>query len=154
MCKGRTPARTHIQPLCANTRCSLDNLPEAMDNWEGWRERAMVICADSVTWRWWWHCWWNFEVSNWGWRKILFRNFDDMNFIRWVLQAKYDGWWLLVSRQGKTDTLNKLMRKHLIHAMQRYWPKLKLIMLRRNVLIFYKVLIFFFNMMFIYTDII
>ena len=52
---GRTragrPARTYIQQRCANTGCSLEDLPEAMDDREEWRERFRDIQADGVTWR-------------------------------------------------------------------------------------------------------
>ena len=34
--KARRPARTYIQQLCADTGCSPEDLPEAMDDWEGW----------------------------------------------------------------------------------------------------------------------
>ena len=40
--KAGQPAQTYIQQLCANTGCSPENLPEAMDNREGWRERVKV----------------------------------------------------------------------------------------------------------------
>ena len=46
------PARTYIQQLCVDTGCSLDDLPEAMDNREEWREKVRNIRADSVT-SWW-----------------------------------------------------------------------------------------------------
>ena len=36
--KAGRPARTYIQQLCVNTRCSLEDLPEAMDDRGGWRE--------------------------------------------------------------------------------------------------------------------
>ena len=42
-------ARTNIHKLCADTGCSLGDLPEAMDNGAVWRERVRNICADSVT---------------------------------------------------------------------------------------------------------
>ena len=48
------PARTYIQQLYADTRCSLEELPEAMDDGEGWRERVRDIRADGAT-GWWWH---------------------------------------------------------------------------------------------------
>ena len=48
------PARIYIQQLCADTGCSLEDLPEAMDDREGWRERIREIRADSATW-WWWY---------------------------------------------------------------------------------------------------
>ena len=51
------PARTYIQQLCADTGYSLEDLLEAMDDRDGWRERAREICAYSTTWWWWW--WWH-----------------------------------------------------------------------------------------------
>ena len=51
--KTRWPARTYIQYLCADTGCNPENLPEAMDDREGWQERVRDICADSAT----WWCW-------------------------------------------------------------------------------------------------
>ena len=52
--KAGRPARTYIQQLYADTGCSLEDLQEAMDDREGWRERVRDICADSATWwRWW-----------------------------------------------------------------------------------------------------
>ena len=48
------PAWTYIQQLCANTGCSPEDLPKAMDDREGWRERVRNIRADSATWWWWW----------------------------------------------------------------------------------------------------
>ena len=52
--KAGRPARTYIQQLCADTGCSPEDLPEAIDDREGWRERARDIRANSVTWWWWW----------------------------------------------------------------------------------------------------
>ena len=46
------PAQTYKQQLCADTGCSFEDLPEAIDDWEEWRERVRDICADSVTWWW------------------------------------------------------------------------------------------------------
>ena len=49
---GRTKAgrlaRTYIQQLCVDTGCSPEDLPEAMDDWEGWRERVRDICVDGA----------------------------------------------------------------------------------------------------------
>ena len=47
--KAGRPARTYIQQLCADTGCSLENLPEATDKKEGWQKRVRDICADGVT---------------------------------------------------------------------------------------------------------
>ena len=47
--KGGRPVKTYIQQLCTDTGCSLEDLPEAMDDREGWRERVREICADGAT---------------------------------------------------------------------------------------------------------
>ena len=51
--KAGRQARTYIQQLCVDTGCSLEELPGAMDDREGWRERIRDIRAGGVTW-WWW----------------------------------------------------------------------------------------------------
>ena len=54
------PARTYIQQ-CENTGCSPEDLPEAMNDREKWRERVKDICASGTTWWWWfgWLDWWH-----------------------------------------------------------------------------------------------
>ena len=39
----------HIQQLCEDTGCSPENLPEAMNEREKWRERVRHICASGMT---------------------------------------------------------------------------------------------------------
>ena len=46
-------AHTYIQQLCEDTGCSHEDLPEAMNDREGWRERVRDIRAGGTTW-WWW----------------------------------------------------------------------------------------------------
>ena len=46
--KAVQPAQTHIQQLCVNTGCSPKDLPEAMDDREGWWERISDIHADDM----------------------------------------------------------------------------------------------------------
>ena len=53
LAKAGRPARTYIQHLCTETGCSLEDLPEAMDDREEGREKVRDICADGMTW-WWW----------------------------------------------------------------------------------------------------
>ena len=48
-------ARTYIQQLCEDTGCSPEDLPEAMNDREEWRERVRDIRGTSTTWWWWWH---------------------------------------------------------------------------------------------------
>ena len=45
---GRT-ARTYIQQLCEDTGCSPEDLPEAMNDRDMWRERVREIRATSTT---------------------------------------------------------------------------------------------------------
>ena len=62
--KAGRPARTYIQQLSEDTGCSPENLPEAMNNWEKWRERVRDIRASGTTW-WWW--WWSEIKTNHTW---------------------------------------------------------------------------------------
>ena len=52
--KAGQPAWTYIQQLCEDTGCSLEDLPEAMNDREKWRERVRDIRASGTTW---WRCW-------------------------------------------------------------------------------------------------
>ena len=45
---------TYIQQLWEDTRCSPEDLPEAMNDREKWRERVRDIRASGTTWGWWW----------------------------------------------------------------------------------------------------
>ena len=51
--KAGRPAQTYIQQLCEDAGCSPEDLPEAMNDREKWRERVRDICDCSTTW-WWW----------------------------------------------------------------------------------------------------
>ena len=59
--KAERPARTYIQQLCEDMGCSPEDLPEVMNNREGWRERVRDIRDDGTT-RWWWG-WWEFTYD-------------------------------------------------------------------------------------------
>ena len=48
--KIKQPAQAYIQPLCEDTGCSLEDLPEAMNDRERWRERVRDIRAGGTTW--------------------------------------------------------------------------------------------------------
>ena len=47
--KAGRPARTYIQQLCADTGCSPEDLPKAIGDKKGWRERVRNIRANSAT---------------------------------------------------------------------------------------------------------
>ena len=52
--KAGRPARTYMQQLCEETGCSSEDLPEAMNDREKWRERVKDIRTSATTW-WWWY---------------------------------------------------------------------------------------------------
>ena len=47
--KAGRPARTYIQQLYEDTGCGPEDLPEAMNDWEKWRERIRDIRASGST---------------------------------------------------------------------------------------------------------
>ena len=47
--KAGRPAQAYIQQLCEDTGCSPEDLPEAMDDREKWRERVRDIRASGTT---------------------------------------------------------------------------------------------------------
>ena len=48
--KAGRPAWTYIQQLCEDTGCSPEDLSEAMNDREKWRERVRYIRAGDTTW--------------------------------------------------------------------------------------------------------
>ena len=48
--KAGRPARTYIQQLCEDTGCDPEDLPDAMNDREKWRERDRDIRACATTW--------------------------------------------------------------------------------------------------------
>ena len=62
--KAGRPARTYIQQLCEDMGCSPEDLPEAMNNREKWRERVRDIRASGTTWWWWWWWWFLIQITN------------------------------------------------------------------------------------------
>ena len=53
--KAGRPARTYIQQLCEDTGCKPEDLPEAMNDKEKWREIVRDIRAGGITSWWWWY---------------------------------------------------------------------------------------------------
>ena len=64
--KARRPPRTYIRQLCEDTGSNPEDLPEAMNDREKWRERVRDIRADGTTW-WWWWWWWYIYIYKRGW---------------------------------------------------------------------------------------
>ena len=73
--KAGPPARTYIQQLCVDTGCSLEDLPGAMDDREGWRERVRDIRAAGHATPWWWYIYiWAFHEYE---HTNIFMNYDN-----------------------------------------------------------------------------
>ena len=53
--KAGRPARTYIQQLCEDTGCNPENLPEAMNDREKWREMVRDVRAGGTSSWWWWY---------------------------------------------------------------------------------------------------
>ena len=88
--KAGWPARTYIQQLCADVGFDLKDLPEAIDDREGWRERVFDISADGVTWWWWW--WYDIFIYHYNHHGLLtarnaFHSFLVIRFSRPMLLA-------------------------------------------------------------------
>ena len=62
--KAGRPARTYIQQLCEDTGCNPEDLPEAMNDREKWREMVKDIRAGGTTWWWWWMKENGFKLTN------------------------------------------------------------------------------------------
>ena len=52
--KAGRPAWTYTQQLCEDTGCNPEDLPEAMNDREKWRERVRDIHTSGTTWWWSW----------------------------------------------------------------------------------------------------
>ena len=69
--KAGQPARNYIHQLCEDTGCNPEDLPEVMDDREGWREKVRDIRADCVTRWWWWYvCIYVYLNSKWQFSEI------------------------------------------------------------------------------------
>ena len=66
--KAGRSAWTYIQQLCVDMGCSPEDLPEAMNDREKWREMVSDILAGGMTW-WWWCC--IAQIMIWDWCRIL-----------------------------------------------------------------------------------
>ena len=71
--KAGRPAWTYIQQLCEDPGCSPEDLPEAMNDWEEWRERVRDIRASGTTW------WWRWQVFQ-GNRSLFLQNNSILHF--------------------------------------------------------------------------
>ena len=64
--KAARPARTYIQQLCEDMGRSPEDLSEAMNDREKWREKSRDVRAGSTTW--WWGWWWYiYKLVKFGW---------------------------------------------------------------------------------------
>ena len=64
------PARTYLQQFYTDAGCSLEDLPEVIDDRDRWQERVRETRASSTTWWWWWsYLWWYLHLPK---NRIIF----------------------------------------------------------------------------------
>ena len=80
--KAGRPARTYIQQLCEDTGCGPEDMPEAMNDREKWRERVRDIRAGGTTWWWWWY---NLPKELISATMMLYRRHESNDLLSW--------WW-------------------------------------------------------------
>ena len=101
--KTGRPDRTYIQQLCKYTGYSPEDLPEAMNNREKWRERVRDIRASGTTWWWWWWWWfdpnWHYHSELWQWNDTSISS-DLQDWIATI-------WCSLVSSQNTLPFLDR-----------------------------------------------
>ena len=68
--KAGRPARTFIQQLCDDTGFNPEDLPEAMNDREKWRNRVRDIHGSHTTW--WW--WWQLYLKRFKWNEVQCEN--------------------------------------------------------------------------------
>ena len=61
--KAGRPARPYIQHLCEDKGYGPEDLPEAMNDREKWRERVRDIRATGTTWWWWFYLYFILFIS-------------------------------------------------------------------------------------------
>ena len=86
--KAGRPARTYIQQLYEDTGCSPEDLSEAMNDREKWRERVRDILASGTTW--WWYIFIYISVLPTHTSSYLFSFFNRQiweNYRRLILQC-------------------------------------------------------------------
>ena len=85
--KAGWPARTYIQQLCVDTGCSPEDLPEAMNDREGWRQRVRDIHTEGTRW--------------WGWYIYIY-------IYICAIYLCENKWWMLNIIITVRSTLNRL----------------------------------------------
>ena len=102
--KAGQPAQTYIQQLCEDTGCSPEDLPEAMNGREKWREMVNDIRASGTTW-WWllyilWDDWPIFMIS--GSNEQLQQQLEYT-----LLKPDCHSRWISKIHSGREDTLEE-----------------------------------------------
>ena len=80
--KAVRPARTYIQQLCEDTGFSPEDLPEAMNDREKWRERVRDTRASGTAswWWWWWSIFKSFYLQFIAWNSYIIALLPDFIF--------------------------------------------------------------------------
>ena len=94
--KAGRPAQTYIQQLCEDTGCNSEDLPEAMNDREKWREMVKDIRAGGTTW--WFSSWRHFEKKDF----LIIPN------LKWIIQWPLSSYFFIRS-DILINTLNGYM---------------------------------------------
>ena len=98
--KAGRPARTYIQQLCVDTGCNPEDLPEAMNDREKWREMVKDIRAGGTTWWWWWLVLWEMQsVSPKIWTRVAVSiSYDDNHYTTGTSISSYNAFYEVIAR--------------------------------------------------------
>ena len=99
--KAGRPARTYIQQLCEDTGCNPEDLPEAMNDREKWREMVKDIRAGGTTWWWWGWYIWNLIKGNNTWDHSW--SGRGKNFNKWIWEQENSWRYIRPYTPKKTD---------------------------------------------------
>ena len=99
------PARTYIQQLCEDTGCNPEDLPEAMNDREKWRERVRDIRAGGATWWWWWNSFSDFKKVWTHLSSSFVLNCTVLLPRRLCYWITYEGWFAIKQRNSSNHHL-------------------------------------------------
>ena len=121
--KAGRPALTYIQQLCEDMGCSPEDLLEAMNDREKWRERVRDIRAGGTTW------WWPFWHQGITWQRNFFSFVESFAFLCLSL-LEYKIRKKLKKNEHRVENFNPPSQNTMNHAKTKLW--LFLTILKKN----------------------
>ena len=120
--KAGRPAPTYIQQLCEDTGCSPEDLPEAMNDREKWRERVRDIRAGGTTWWWWQYTILLYTRSclKSRWKIVINRKIRISEYSK-LIQNGYKSWHEWVGKDIHWDLCKKFKFDHTTNGIFKTW---------------------------------